>query len=124
MNLLQEVSVELSFPATVPWSRDNGLSLFAVAATMNLISNQAALTRKVGKHMLDDAILVCPIEHKPIYYGRCPDCNDWFTIKKNGNLRTHKDCISRHPYHDAPSPEAYAVICVYHRHLLGKQKLR
>jgi hypothetical protein len=73
--------------------------------------------------MLEEAIVLCPIEHLPVYYGRCPDCNDWFTIKKNGNLRTHMNCPSRSLWHDAPAPVAFAIICTKDRHRLGKKAL-
>jgi hypothetical protein len=124
MSSLQEELAGLSFPASKLPDKDSVSSLFAEVATMRLIATQSELTKKAGKHLLDETIIVCPIEHMPVYYGRCPDCNDWFTIKKNGNLRTHKECPSRSLWRDAPAPAGYAIMCVEDRFRLGRKQFR
>ena len=66
--------------------------------------------------MIDKSMItICPPTHDPIVYGECPDCQEWFTVRANGHLRTHKDCSSRSLYNDAPEPTQFALMCVADR---------
>jgi hypothetical protein len=60
-------------------------------------------------------ITICPTSHDPRVYGECPDCLEWFVVRRNGRLRTHKDCKSRSLYNDAPEPTQLALMCVADR---------
>lgn len=68
-----------------------------------------------------EAIAICPESHKRLVYGRCEYCYDWFTLRNDKRLRTHKDCETRilrlHPL--PPYPSQLALLCVRDRHFKG-----
>lgn len=56
---------------------------------------------------------VCPMSHVPRVFGECDRCADWFTLRKDRTIRSHR-CD---PYEKRGDgiPRSLALICLNHR---------